>query len=71
MLRISSAKIANLAKELDGIEIEGVHFKKESDTKGIQVLFSVNIDDEELAKSVVKKYLKVNHPVYRVYVEIV
>lgn len=71
MLRISSAKTSDIAKELDGIEIEGIHFKQEGAVKGIQVLFSTDIDDEELAKTVVKKYLKANYPIYKIYVEVI
>lgn len=71
MLRISSPKIADLAKELDGIEIEGIQFKKKGEPKGIQVLFTVDTDDEEMAKTVLKKYLKVNHPVFHIYVEVI
>lgn len=71
MLRISSPKVTEVAKELDGIEIEGIHFKKEGESKGIQVLFSTDADDEELAKKVLKKYLKVNHPVFHMYVEVI
>jgi hypothetical protein len=71
MLRISAAKIAEFAKELDGIEIQGIHFHQAEAVKGIQVLFSVDTPDEELAKNAVKSYLKANHPAHRVYVEII
>ncbi len=71
MLRISAAKIAEFAHELDGIEIQGIHFKQVDAVKGIQVLFSVDTQDEEFAKNIVKSYLKSNHPAHRVYVEIV
>lgn len=71
MLRVSSSKIAELAKEMDGLELQGIRLKQEGEVKGIQVLFSTNADDEELAKSVVKKYLKENHPVLRIYVEVI
>lgn len=71
MLRISSPKITNLAEELNGIEIEGIHFTQENEPSGIQVNFSVDTENEELAKSVLKKYLKANHPVFHIYVEIV
>ena len=71
MLRISSAKIANIAKEMDGIEIQGIHYKQEGEVKGIQVLFSADTDNEELAQTVVKKYLKANYPVLKIYVEVI
>ena len=42
MLRISAAKIADFARELDGIEIQGIHFKQVDAVEGIQVLFTVD-----------------------------
>ena len=71
MLRISAAKIADFARELDGIEMQGIHFKQVDAVKGIQVLFTVDTQDEEFAKNVVKSYLKTNHPAHRIYVEII
>ncbi len=71
MIRISSAKISVLASELDGIELQGIHFKQEGSVEGIQALFSVDTDDEELAKSAVKKYFKENHAILKIYVEVI
>lgn len=71
MLRVSGPKMVEFAKELDGIEIQGIHLKQEGPVKGIQAIFSTDAGDEELAKSAVKAYFKANHPVYRIYVEII
>jgi len=71
MLRISGPKITEIAKELDGIEIQGINFNQKEEPKGIQVLFLTNADDEETAKSVVKSFLKEKFPVLRIYVEVI
>ncbi len=71
MLRVSSSKIADLAKEMDGLEIDGIHLKQEGEVQGIQVLFSTDAEDEEIAKAAVKKYIKVNHPILKTYVEVI
>jgi hypothetical protein len=71
MLRVSGPKMTEFAKELDGIEINGIHFKQEGVVQGIQAVFSTDAEDEELAKGAVKAYFKANHPVYRIYVEVI
>jgi len=70
MIRVSSSKIKDLAKELNGIEILGIHFKQEGEVKGIQVLLSTDTDDAEKAKSAVKNYLKEHYPALKIYVEV-
>lgn len=71
MLRISSSKINDIVKDIDGAEIEGIEFQKADDIKGLMVTFNHNSNDEELAKDAVKKYLKKKFPVLRIYVEVV
>ena len=71
MIRISSSKIKEIANDLDGINIDGIHFAQEGEVRGIQAIFANDADDEEVAKAVVKKYLKENYPVLKIYIEVI
>ena len=71
MIKISSSKIRDITRDIDGKVIDAIQFTKSGEPEGIAAVFSVNTSDEELAKAAIKKYLKEKFPVLRTYVEIV
>jgi len=71
VVRISSSKIKIIAEDIDGKIVGGIKYELDGPVKGIAAIFKHDSDDEELAGSTIKKYIKSNYPVLRVYVEVI
>ena len=71
MIKVSGPKIQDVVKLVDGKEIEGIVYSFTGKMQGIQATFTTNANDEEVAKDLLKKYLKQNMGPYRMYVEVI
>ena len=71
MIKVSSSKIRMIAEAVNGNCLDSITFELVGVVKGITASFSHDSADEELAQKVMKKYIKTNFPVLKVYVEIV
>jgi hypothetical protein len=71
MLRISSAKILKITDDINGKEVDGITYTKSGEPAGLMATFSAGAADDELAKQIIKKYLKEKYPVLQIYVEVI
>jgi len=71
MIRISSSRISDIVKDIDGKVINNIRYNKTGEPAGIQAVFSTDTADEQLAMTTIKKYLKEKYPVLRIYVEVI
>ena len=71
MIRISSSKISDIVKDIDGTTINDIRFSKASEPVGLMVTFTSDAKDEQLAMAAIKKFLKEKYPVLRIYVEVI
>lgn len=71
MLQVSGAKIKEIVNEINGKEVDGIQYTYTGKMVGIQATFTTNIEDENLAKEKLKKYLKQNMGHLRIYIEVI
>ena len=58
IIKVGSAKIKDIAKDIDGKTINGVTFKYTGKTMGITAVFEHDANDFETAKQALRSFIK-------------